>query len=85
VTHNNELLWDVVTFMRKLPDLSPEQYQSNVKSAPKSHGEMMQDMEMDLGGFARMPAEVFQLFHWPRCANDSADDGWDFGKVSACR
>jgi len=45
VTHNNELLWDVVAFMRKLPDLSPEQYQSIVKSAPKSHGEMMQDME----------------------------------------
>ncbi len=47
VTHNN--VWDVVAFMRKLPDLSPEQYQSIVKSAPKSHGEMMQDMEMDLG------------------------------------
>ena len=43
VTHNN--VWDVVAFMRKLPDLSPEQYQSIVKSAPKSHGEMMQDME----------------------------------------
>jgi mono/diheme cytochrome c family protein len=50
VTHNDELLWDVVAFLRKLPELSAEQYQALVKSAPKSHDEMMmQDMEMGNG------------------------------------
>lgn len=51
VTHNDELLWDVVAFLRKLPELTAEQYQALVKSAPKSHDEMMmmQDMEMGNG------------------------------------
>jgi len=49
VTHNDELLWDVVAFLRKLPDLTPDEYQALVKSAPKSHDEMMQDMEMGNG------------------------------------
>ena len=48
VTHNDELLWDVVAFLRKLPDLTPDEYQTLVKSAP-DHDEMMQDMEMDDG------------------------------------
>jgi mono/diheme cytochrome c family protein len=43
VTHNDELLWDVVAFLQKLPELSAEQYQALVKSAP-SHDEMMQNM-----------------------------------------
>jgi mono/diheme cytochrome c family protein len=45
VTHDDELLWDVVAFVRKLPDLTPEQYETMVKNAPK-HEELMQDMEM---------------------------------------
>src|SRR6476659_9583129 len=45
VTHNDELLWDVVAFLQKLPELTPEQYQTLVKSAPKTHDEMMQEME----------------------------------------
>jgi mono/diheme cytochrome c family protein len=45
VTHDDEMLWDVVAFLRKLPDLSADQYQALVKSAP-THDEMMQDMEM---------------------------------------
>lgn len=45
VTHNDEILWDVVAFLRKLPELTPEQYQALVKSAPKTHDEMMQEME----------------------------------------
>ena len=49
VTHNDELLWDVVAFLEKLPELTPEQYQTLVKSAPKTHDEMMQEMEMDNG------------------------------------
>lgn len=44
VTHNDELLWDVVAFLQKLPELSADQYQALVKSAPKSHDEMMQGM-----------------------------------------
>jgi mono/diheme cytochrome c family protein len=49
VTHNDKMLWDVVAFLRKLPKLSPDEYQALVKSAPKTHDEMMQEMEMDSG------------------------------------
>jgi hypothetical protein len=49
VTHDDKLLWDVVAFLRKLPDLTAEQYQTLVKSAPKSHDEMMHEMMMDDG------------------------------------
>ena len=45
VTHDDELLWDVVAFVRKLPELTPEQYEALVKNAPK-HEELMQEMEM---------------------------------------
>jgi mono/diheme cytochrome c family protein len=45
VTHDDELLWDVVAFLRKLPELSADQYQTLVKSAEKTHQEMMQEME----------------------------------------
>jgi mono/diheme cytochrome c family protein len=45
VTHDDELLWDVVAFVRKLPELTPEQYETMVKNAPK-HEELMQEMEM---------------------------------------
>lgn len=48
VTHNDELLWDVVAFLRQLPELTPEQYQALVESAPH-HDEMMQKMDMDEG------------------------------------
>jgi hypothetical protein len=44
VTHSDELLWDVVAFLQKLPELTAEQYQALVKSAP-SHDEMMQEMQ----------------------------------------
>jgi mono/diheme cytochrome c family protein len=47
VTHNDELLWDVVAFLRKLPELTADQYQTLIKSAPKTHDEMMHEMEMD--------------------------------------
>jgi mono/diheme cytochrome c family protein len=45
VTHDDELLWDVVAFLRKLPELTPDQYQAIVKSAPRTHEQMMQEME----------------------------------------
>jgi mono/diheme cytochrome c family protein len=49
MTHDDELLWDVVAFLRKMPELTPDQYQALVKSAPKTHDEMMQEMEMGNG------------------------------------
>ena len=45
VTHDDDVLWDVVAFVRKLPELTPEQYETFVKNAPK-HEELMQEMEM---------------------------------------
>jgi len=45
VTHDDALLWDVVAFVRKLPELTPEQYETLIKNAPK-HEELMQKMEM---------------------------------------
>jgi mono/diheme cytochrome c family protein len=44
VTHQDELLWDVVAFVRKLPELTPEQYEALVKNAPK-HEELMDERE----------------------------------------
>ena len=46
-THNDKLIWDMVAFLQKLPNLSPVQYQLAIKSAPKDHDEMMKDMKMD--------------------------------------
>jgi mono/diheme cytochrome c family protein len=46
VTHNDDLLWDVIAFVRKLPELTPEQYETLVKNAPK-HEELKHEMEMD--------------------------------------
>jgi mono/diheme cytochrome c family protein len=43
VTHSDKLLWDVVALLRKLPELTKEQYEALVKTAPK-HGEIMQEM-----------------------------------------
>ncbi len=49
VTHDDELLWSVVAFLRKLPELTADQYQQLVKSDPKSHDEMMQEMQVGDG------------------------------------
>ena len=49
VTHDDELLWSVVAFLRKLPELTADQYQQLVKSAPKTHDEMMQEMQVGDG------------------------------------
>ena len=43
-THNDTLIWDMVAFLRKLPKLTPAQYQAIVKSAPEDHDQMMRDM-----------------------------------------
>jgi hypothetical protein len=46
VTHDDELLWDIVAFLRKMPELTADEYQALVRSAPNTHEEMMQEMEM---------------------------------------
>ena len=43
-THNDELIWDMVSFIRQLPKMSPEQYKSTIASAPEDHEQMMKDM-----------------------------------------
>ena len=43
-THSDELIWDMVAFIRKLPDMSVQQYQAALASAPADHDEMMKDM-----------------------------------------
>ena len=43
-THNDQLIWDMVAFVRRLPELNAQQYRSAVASAPESHDQMMNDM-----------------------------------------
>jgi mono/diheme cytochrome c family protein len=49
-THNDTLIWNMVAFLRKLPELSAAQYQQTVKSAPQDHDETMKGMKMDDAG-----------------------------------
>jgi mono/diheme cytochrome c family protein len=43
VTHDDEILWDVVALLQKLPELSPDQYRSLVRRAPRTHEGMMHE------------------------------------------
>lgn len=43
-THDDQLIWDMVAFIRQLPKMNAQQYQAIVASAPESHEEMMKDM-----------------------------------------
>ena len=55
-THSDELMWDMVAFIRKLPTMSPEQYQAAVKSAPADHDTMMREMPgMDMSAPKSQP------------------------------
>ena len=47
VAHDDEILWDVVAFLRKLPELTADQHQALVKSSPKTHEEMMHKSNTD--------------------------------------
>lgn len=40
-THDDQLVWDMVAFIRQLPSMSPEQYKAAIASAPEDHEEMM--------------------------------------------
>jgi mono/diheme cytochrome c family protein len=43
-THDDQLIWDMVAFIRQLPRMNPAQYRAAVASAPESHEEMMEHM-----------------------------------------
>ncbi len=43
-THDDQLIWDMVAFLQKLPDMTPEQYKATIASAPADHDAMMKDM-----------------------------------------
>ncbi|MBL6612379.1 MAG: cytochrome c [Alphaproteobacteria bacterium] len=46
VTHNDKLIWDMVAFLRKLPSLTPAEYERLSKLAP-DHDDAMKGMNMD--------------------------------------
>ena len=54
-THNDELIWDMVAFLQRLPKLSPAQYQAVVASAPEDHDEMMKGMAGSQSGKESAP------------------------------
>ena len=49
-THDEQLIWDMVAFIRQLPKMSPEQYKATVASAPEDHEEMMKEMMPGMKG-----------------------------------
>jgi mono/diheme cytochrome c family protein len=49
-THSDDLIWDMVAFVRQLPKMSAAQYKAAVASAPEDHDAMMKDMP----GMAKM-------------------------------
>ncbi|WIM12800.1 c-type cytochrome [Enhydrobacter sp.] len=48
-THSDELIWDMVAFIDKLPSLSAADYQAAIKEAGQAHEHMMQDDDSDHG------------------------------------
>jgi mono/diheme cytochrome c family protein len=54
-THNDELIWDMVAFIRQLPKMNGEQYRAAVASAPESHEEMMEHMSDEKHDTASQP------------------------------
>ncbi|HZC38296.1 MAG TPA: cytochrome c [Sphingomicrobium sp.] len=40
-THNDELIWNMVAFIRQLPKMSPQQYKAAVANAPAEHEQEM--------------------------------------------
>jgi mono/diheme cytochrome c family protein len=54
-THDDQLIWDMVAFIRQLPTMSPDQYKAAIASAPGDHEEIMDAMR---GGEAHAPPEA---------------------------
>ena len=49
-THDDQLIWDMVAFIRQLPKMPPEEYKAAVASAPADHDEMMKEMMPSMAG-----------------------------------
>jgi mono/diheme cytochrome c family protein len=64
-THDDQLIWDMVAFIRQLPKISAQQYQAAVASAPESHEEMMTDMpgRHETGSETQRDAEEHEHAH----------------------
>ena len=43
-THDDQLIWDMVAFIRHMPGMNAQQFQKIVASAPEDHDEMMEHM-----------------------------------------
>jgi len=43
-THSDDLIWDMVAFIRQMPRMTPQQYKATVARAPADHDEMMEEM-----------------------------------------
>lgn len=52
VSHNDDLVWNMVAFLQKLPGMSKADYDKLVASAPAGHDEMMGGMEGMAGSHA---------------------------------
>lgn len=47
-THDDELIWDMVAFIRQLPKMNAQQYRAAVASSPASHHEMMEGSQPEM-------------------------------------
>ncbi|MEO6388660.1 MAG: cytochrome c [Croceibacterium sp.] len=56
-THPDNLIWDMVAFVRAMPKMSAAQYQQTLASAPADHDEMMEGMADDRPGAASTDME----------------------------
>ncbi|NUQ18043.1 MAG: cytochrome c [Sphingomonas sp.] len=54
-THDDQLIWDMVAFIRQLPKMNAQQFQAAVASAPESHEEMMEHMSDEKHDTASKP------------------------------
>jgi mono/diheme cytochrome c family protein len=57
-THSDELIWDMVAFIRQMPKMSPAQYKAAVASAPEDHEEMMEEMKHAKERSAKLGAQA---------------------------
>jgi mono/diheme cytochrome c family protein len=62
-THSDELIWDMVAFLRQLPKMSPAQYRRTVASAPEDHEEMMEAMKGEAAHAPPKAAEELSHHH----------------------
>lgn len=44
-THSDQLIWDMVAFVRQLSKMTPQQYRALVASAPADHEQIMEGMK----------------------------------------